>query len=181
MKNEHDGGSAEEEKRVTSENRANDLHTTAEQTINVSEQDGIDTSSIENSRSQGSQGSRAVSIAEVSVSAEASRTVKLCDPMIMQIPSSVHDQSPTIVTSTSHLKPKIRYTDDGRYDDVFWLIYDELESASDKRTVNGRELKARLVSSNKFFVGDAVLITERMVSTGQLCLIGYDTYQRKTN
>jgi hypothetical protein len=62
--------------------------------------------------------------------------------------------------------------------EYFWRIYDELEGASDKKTVSGQELK---VTSNKFFVGEAALITERMVRTEQLCLISYDAYQRKNN
>jgi hypothetical protein len=52
----------------------------------------------------------------------------------------------------------IKHTDDGSNDDVFWQIFDELQNQSpDKKTVNGYKLKARLVSTNKFFVGDAVL------------------------
>ena len=64
----------------------------------------------------------------------------------------------------------------GRHDGVFWRIYDELENASDKGTVGGTELKARLVSCNKFFVGDAVLIIERMVRTGKIRTVGFDKY-----
>jgi hypothetical protein len=143
----------------------------------------IETSVNENSRAQGSRGSRAVYIAELS----SSPTVELHDPMIMQISNSA---SSSIVPSTSQKyddtksnTPTIRYSDDGRHDGVFWRIYDELESASDNRekTVSGQELKSRLVSSNKFFVGDAVLIIERMIRTGKLCIIGFDTYQRKND
>ena len=75
-------------------------------------------------------------------------------------------------------KSRIRYTDDGRHDKVFWRVFDELAAATPTRTVNGKELKARLVSSNKFFVGDAILIIERMVHTGKLCNVAFDTYRR---
>ena len=52
---------------------------------------------------------------------------------------------------------QIKHTDDGSNDNIFWQIFDELQSQSpDKKTVNGHKLKARLVSTNKFFVGDAV-------------------------
>ena len=47
----------------------------------------------------------------------------------------------------------IKHTDYGSNDDVFWQIFDELENQSpDKKTVNGYKLKARLVSTNKFFL-----------------------------
>jgi hypothetical protein len=45
-------------------------------------------------------------------------------------------------------------------------IFDELQNkCSDKMTVYGHEPKDRLVSRNKFFVGIAVLIIERMEQT----------------
>src|SRR5690348_8048292 len=44
--------------------------------------------------------------------------------------------------------------------------------------VNGHKLKARLVSSNKFFVGDAVLLIERMERTGRIKSISFDEYQK---
>ena len=64
---------------------------------------------------------------------------------------------------------QIKHTDDDNNDNIFWQIFDELQSQSpDKKTVNGHKLKARLVSSNNFFVGDAVLVIERMELTARI-------------
>lgn len=145
-------------------------HNNTETDVNDQQRPAIETSVDENSRSQGSQGSRAVSIAKASQPIQALPTVEVSEPMTIQTSALPYP----IVCSI----PKIRYTDDGRHDGVFWRIYNELESKSENKTVSGQELKARLISSNKFYVGDAVLITERMVRTGQLCIIRFDTYQR---
>jgi hypothetical protein len=54
-------------------------------------------------------------------------------------------------------------------------IFDELQNQSpDKKTVNGHKLKARLVSTSKFFVGDAVLVIERMERTGKIRSVDFD-------
>jgi hypothetical protein len=73
----------------------------------------------------------------------------------------------------------IKHTDDGSNDDIFWQIFDELQNQSpDKKTVNRYKLKARLVSTNKFFVGDAVLIIGRMERTAKIKSVGFDGYQK---
>jgi hypothetical protein len=70
-----------------------------------------------------------------------------------------------VVVDTSQIK----HIDDGSYDNIFWQVFDELQSRSpDIKTVNGYKLKARLVSTNKFFVGDAVLVIERMERTTKI-------------
>jgi hypothetical protein len=75
---------------------------------------------------------------------------------------------------------QIKHTDDGSNDDIFWQIFDELQNQSpDKKTVNGYKLKARLVSSNKFFVGDAILTIERMERTGKIRSVDFDEYQKR--
>jgi replicative DNA helicase Mcm len=121
--NEHRTSSTEEEERNVENNRGShvaDSHATEERrTANVSKKPAIETSVVENSRSQGSQGSRTISIANVAVDIQASPLVHLRDPMIREIPNSAHGPSPSIVTSTYQPKPKIRYTDDGRYNGVF--------------------------------------------------------------
>jgi hypothetical protein len=77
---------------------------------------------------------------------------------------------------------------------IFWKIYSDLENDEllkssnvdnisitmqiDKNTISGTELKKRLVSSNKFSVGDAVLIIEEMVKAGRLEKVSFDTYRR---
>jgi hypothetical protein len=160
------------------------------------EKAAIETSGNENSRSQGSQGScgRAVSITQPSsiiktkdssFSLPVVGLTPIHDSMIMPLPNSLF---PVVAATTcqnntkeSSKKPKVRYTDDGRHDGVFWRIFDDLENSSPNgnKTVRGQELKARLVSSNKFFVCDAVLIIERMVRTGKICNVAFDTYCRK--
>ena len=75
---------------------------------------------------------------------------------------------------------QIKHTDDDSNDNIFWQIFDELQSQSpDKKTVNGHKLKARLVSTNKFFVGDAVLVIERMERIGKIRSVGFDEYQKR--
>ena len=81
-----------------------------------------------------------------------------------------------VVVDTSQIK----HTDDGSNDNLFWQIFDDLQNqSSDKKIVNGHKLKARLVSSNKFFVGYAVLIIERMERISQIISVGFDEYQQR--
>jgi DNA replicative helicase MCM subunit Mcm2 (Cdc46/Mcm family) len=63
--------------------------------------------------------------------------------------------------------------------EIFWQRFNRLEEQSSDNTVNGSELKADLVSSNRFFVGDATQIVEFMVNTGQIEQITYDVYRRR--
>jgi len=51
----------------------------------------------------------------------------------------------------------------------------------DKRTVGGQELRQRLVSSGKFITSDAQMMIEEMVRRGELKLVSYDTYVRKSS
>ena len=75
---------------------------------------------------------------------------------------------------------QIKHTDDDSNDNIFWQIFDELQSQSpDKKTVNGHKLKARLVSTNKFFVGDAVFVIERMERIAKIISVGFDEYQKR--
>jgi hypothetical protein len=63
---------------------------------------------------------------------------------------------------------------------MFWQIFDELQNQSqNKKTVNGYKLKARLASSNKFFVCDAVLTNERMKLTAEIISVGFDEHQKR--
>jgi MoxR-like ATPase len=180
-------------------NDLNDLTSREYQTKNEENSDGkaaIETSSNENSRSQGSQGSRGLTQTPSIVHTKESlaelppiHDYPISSSMITPLSNSADDSLLSVVAdptcqnngNKSSKDPKIRYTDDGRHDGVFWRIYDELENSSLNRdkTVSGQELKARLISSNKFFVGDAVLIIERMVRTGKLAGVAFDTYRRK--
>jgi hypothetical protein len=49
----------------------------------------------------------------------------------------------------------------------------------DKITISGQELKNRLISSGKFFAGDAFQILEDMVKNCKLERVAFDTYKRK--
>ena len=81
-----------------------------------------------------------------------------------------------VVVDTSQIK----HTDDGSNDNIFWQIFDELQGPSqDKKIVNGHKLKARLVSTNKYFVSDAVFVIERMERTTKIKSVGFDEYQKR--
>jgi hypothetical protein len=74
--------------------------------------------------------------------------------------------SQTILPSAKHVE-------------IFWQRFSRLEEQSPDNTVNGTELKADLVSSNRLFVGDATQIVEFIVKTGQIEQIAYDVYRRR--
>ena len=72
---------------------------------------------------------------------------------------------------------------------LFWQIYNELESVQaanqdnhtdiDRQTVSGQQLRNGLVSSGKFFAGEAVEILDHMIKvTKQLEQVSFDTYRR---
>ena len=65
---------------------------------------------------------------------------------------------------------------------IFWTIFEGLENGNGNggmKTVNHRLLHEALVSSGKFFTGDAVLIIEDMVKAGNLEVVSFETYKRK--
>jgi hypothetical protein len=70
--------------------------------------------------------------------------------------------------------------------DLFWHTYDELqleEATSnytdvDKSTVSGKKLEERLISTGKFYNGDAARMIKEMVNTGKLKEVMLDTYCR---
>lgn len=90
---------------------------------------------------------------------------------------------------------------DDKKEQIFWRIYDELEQQQphqqqaveqqlsncdlkteidgNNSTVNGQELKNRLISSNEFYVGEAFQMIEDMVKAGKLEKVAFDTYKRK--
>ena len=179
MKNEQDSSLADEEECTSSKSRANEQHNTE----GISKEAAIETSVLENSRSHGSHGSRDSGMTELSPPSQTKDSSIFTDhsntSIIMQLPGWERPVVPPVsqmLTDGKSKSPKIGYTDDGTHDEVFWRIFDELENGD--KIVRGGELKARLVSSNKFFVGDTVLITDRMVRTGKICNVGFDTYRR---
>ena len=74
---------------------------------------------------------------------------------------------------------QIKHTDDGSNDNIFWQIFELQNQSPDKKSVNGHKLKARLVSSNKFFVGDTVLVIERMERTAKIKSVGFNENQKR--
>jgi len=76
-----------------------------------------------------------------------------------------------VVVDTSQIK----HIDDGSNDNIFWQIFDELQDQSqDKKIINGHKLKARFVSTNKYFVSDAVLVIERMERNAKIKSVGFN-------
>jgi hypothetical protein len=65
-------------------------------------------------------------------------------------------------------------------DDVFWQRFDELEKESDDKLVDHQVLKESLVSSGKFYVGDAHYCIENMVKSGKIIQVGFHKYKRNT-
>jgi hypothetical protein len=104
------------------------------------------------------------------------------------------EKSPPIITNSS-LSPSNNDDDDYNNkeskEETFWQIYKELEQQQqqcsspplimeiDKITVSGQELKNCLISSGKFFAGDAFQIIEDMLKKGKLEKVAFDTYKRK--
>jgi hypothetical protein len=64
---------------------------------------------------------------------------------------------------------------------VSFQRFKELEGKSSDRAVKGEDLKSGLISSNKFFVGDAVQIIEDLLRTGLRTKVDYDTYIRSSS
>jgi hypothetical protein len=68
----------------------------------------------------------------------------------------------------------------------FWKVYDEIlreeelsnYSDVDKTTVSGKKLEERLISTGKFYNGDAARMIRKMVSAGRLVEVMLDTYRR---
>jgi MoxR-like ATPase len=65
--------------------------------------------------------------------------------------------------------------------DVFWQRFDELEKESDDKLVDHQILKESLVSSGKFFVGNAQYAIEQSLKSGNIIEISFHKYKRITN
>jgi DUF2075 family protein len=62
---------------------------------------------------------------------------------------------------------------------VFWSIYERLENGNGETgTVKHSELHEALLSSGKFYAGDATQIVEDMVKAGSLEAVSFGTYKR---
>jgi hypothetical protein len=70
--------------------------------------------------------------------------------------------------------------------DLFWHTYDELEEEEaiynntdmDKHTISGKKLEERLISTGKFYNGDADRMIKEMMKAGKLKEVMMDTYIR---
>jgi hypothetical protein len=63
-------------------------------------------------------------------------------------------------------------------DDVFWQRFDVLEKESDNKLVDHQVLKESLVSSGKFYVGDAHYRIEDKVKSGKIIEVGFHKYKK---
>jgi hypothetical protein len=92
---------------------------------------------------------------------------------------------------------------ENKKEQIFWRVCDELEQEhrhqqqiqqqssnsglktevdnNNSNTISGQELKSRLISSGKFFAGDAFQMLENMLKKGKLEKVAFDTYTRKEN
>jgi hypothetical protein len=64
---------------------------------------------------------------------------------------------------------------------IFWDVFDELskdDNNSNCGLVDYENLRSRLISTGKFFAGDAVLMIEHMERTGQIEETGFHLYRR---
>jgi hypothetical protein len=59
-------------------------------------------------------------------------------------------------------------------------VFNELSNDNNGRLVDYENLRLRLISTGKFFAGDAVLIIKHMERTGQIEETGLHLYRRKT-
>ena len=63
-------------------------------------------------------------------------------------------------------------------DAVFWQRFDELEKESDDKLVDHQDTKESLVSSGKFYVGDAHHRIEDKVKSGKIIEVGFHKYKK---
>jgi len=64
-------------------------------------------------------------------------------------------------------------------EDGFWPVYDRLEKLDlDKNIVNHKKLHEALVSSGKFYAGDATQIISDMVKAGKLKMVSFHSYRK---
>ena len=85
---------------------------------------------------------------------------------IVQLPPNI-----TSITSNNNELKAIREV-------VFWQRFKELEHKSPDGTVKGQDLRGSLVSSGKFYQSDAAMIIERLMKTGKIEEISFDTFKR---
>jgi hypothetical protein len=62
---------------------------------------------------------------------------------------------------------------------VFWDVFNELSNDNNGRLVDYENLRLRLISTGKFFAGDAVMMIEHTERTGKIEETGFHFYRRK--
>jgi hypothetical protein len=67
---------------------------------------------------------------------------------------------------------------DLHHQQIFWQRFDELEKESDNKLVDHQILKESLVSSGKFYVGDAHKRIESMIKSGRIIEISFHKYKK---
>jgi hypothetical protein len=107
----------------------------------------------------------------------------LSDPMITKIIPHTHTNLNPEAEDSVEECPTVDVQEN-----TFWQVYNELlreeelsndnYSDVDKNTISGKKLEKRLMSTGKFYNGDAVKMIKTMVSAGRLEEIMLDTYRR---
>lgn len=64
---------------------------------------------------------------------------------------------------------------------IFFKVFEELSKENDNGLVDYEKLRLRLISTGKFFAGDAVIIIEQMVRTGKIVETSFHLYRRMTS
>lgn len=62
---------------------------------------------------------------------------------------------------------------------IFFSVFEELSKENGDGLVDYEKLRSRLISTGKFFAGDAFMIIEHMVKTGQIEQTSFHLYSRK--
>jgi hypothetical protein len=78
-------------------------------------------------------------------------------------------------------KQEIKFTPDYEAGEpIFWHVFEELSNDGGNGLVYYDKLQDRLVSTGKFFVGEAVLMIEQMEKIGEIEQTGhYHVYRRR--
>jgi SepF-like predicted cell division protein (DUF552 family) len=83
---------------------------------------------------------------------------------------SKKDESNIVIVDRTHLSNEEQI--------LFLERFEELARNNKEKIVNHKELKSALVSSGKFFVGEAQFAIEQMLKSGKIVEIGFQKYKR---
>jgi hypothetical protein len=86
---------------------------------------------------------------------------------------SHHDDNNNNKNSSSIFSlPKVK-------EDIFWQRFEELAKENNGGSVDHAKLQSSLVSSNRFFVGDAQHAIEQMIKSGKIIEVGFHKYKKR--